>query len=236
MKKIILFILFVLIFSGCGNDKVTEVFNGAVTDYSKSYLDKGYIVNVYKEIQKEEEDSEKGYVRIRYNVITDYFSNKEFDPNAGYNIKKKVVSNVRVISQPKKGIANELFGNSTLEDIGDELLGTNNKFEIEYDKPHSTGVQSSISVVVNNIALFDASKYGIGDPISLETLYDDLGITIEDVTLTLGFRVELITVDNKTLYKDYEIVLPPNDFDFVNEFHIDLTTDDVSKMEPFLEK
>lgn len=240
MKKLLLFVLFLFIFSGCGDNKVSEIYNGSVTDYSKKYLDKGYVLNVYREIQKAKEDSEdsgKGYVRIRYNVITDYFSTNELDSNAGYNIKKKIVSNVRVISKPKKGLANELYGNTTQKSIGDALTGTNNKFELQYDKPHSTGVKSSVSVVINNIGNFDATSYKEGEPISIEKLYNAIGITKEDVTLTLGFRVELITVDNKTLYKDYEIILPPSNFDITgNEFYVDLTTEDVNKMEPFSEK
>lgn len=64
-----------------------------------------------------------------------------------------------------------------------------------------------------------------------------MGITRDSVALTLGFRLELITNDNKTFYKDYEIEMPTKDFDLTGDnFQIDLTIDDVTKMEPFLEK
>ncbi len=244
MKKIILFFTFLMLLAGCSNSKVdnlsNENYSGKVTEESKKYLDKGITINVFRSVEKLGDDAEnynKGYIKIGYNVITDYYSTNDYDPDAGYNIKKKVVSNVRVINGPKMGIADELYGNFSIYDEGTKLLGTNNKFEQVYDSPHTSGVQSSIAVFVNKIALLDANKYTDQEISDLSKVYGDLGITRDSVALTLGFRVELITVDNKTYYKDYEVEMPTKEFDiFGSEFHIDLTTDDVNNMEPFLEK
>lgn len=230
--------LFVVLFiTGCGTTSTN--YSGNVTEESKKFLDNGYIINVFRSVEKlgdEEENYNKGYIKIGYNVITDYVSTNIFDPDAGYNIKKKVVSNIRVIKGPKMGIADELYRNYTLYDMGDALLGTNNRFETVYDAPHTSGVQTSIAVFVNKIALLDANKY-LGDLPALSVVYSDLGITRDSVALTLGFRLELITNDNKTFYKDYEIEMPTKDFDLTGDnFQIDLTIDDVTKMEPFLEK
>lgn len=238
MKKILLLLFAVLFITGC--DTSNSNYSGKVSEASKKYLDKGYYINIFRDVQKlseDEKDSGKGYIRIGYNVLTDYTSTHDVDPDASYNIKKKIVSNIRVIKGPKKGVADELYGNFSLSSMGDPLLGTNNKFETEYDEPHSSGVQSSVIVFVNKIALLDAKKYvGIESP-PLSKVYEDLGITKEDVTITLGFRVELITNDNKTFYKDYEVEMPTKDFDLTgDEFQINLTVEDVNKMEPFLEK
>ncbi len=237
MKKIVL--LFVVLFiTGCGTTSTN--YSGKVTEESKKYLDSGYIINVFRDIEKlgdELENYNKGYIKIGYNVLAEYTSTHDIDPDASYNIKKKVVSNIKIISGPKMGMADELYGNFSLYDMGDPLLGTNNKFETVYDVPHSEGVQSSIAVYINKVAFLDANKYeGDGYP-SLVTVYGDLGITRDSVAITLGFRVELITNDNKTFYKDYEIEMPTKDFDLTGDnFQIDLTIDDVTKMEPFLEK
>ena len=64
-----------------------------------------------------------------------------------------------------------------------------------------------------------------------------MGITREGVVLTIGFRVELITVGGKTLYKDYEIEMPPKGFDIGgDEYQMNLMVDDKSQMDTFLEK
>lgn len=237
MKKIVL-LLFILFITGCGTTSTN--YSGKVTEESKKYLDNGYIINVFRDIEKlgdELENYNKGYIKIGYNVITDYVSTNIFDPDAGYNIKKKVVSNIRVIKGPKMGIADELYGNYTLYDMGTKLLGTNNRFEKEYEFPHTTGVQTSIMVFLNKVALLDANKYTDEEISNLSKVYGDLGINRDSVSLTLGFRVELITNDNRTFYKDYEIEMPTKDFDLMGDnFQIDLTIDDVTKMEPFLEK
>lgn len=235
MKKILFLLFSVLLLSGCSKE-----YSGEVTVDSSKYLDKGYMVNIIRDIEKLGEDSEnygKGYVRMTFNVISEYVSTHDFDEDANYNIKKKVVSNIKIISGPKKGMAEELYGNYNTYDSGIALLGTNNKFEENYSIPHSSGGQSSIAVTVNKIALFDSSVYGYYETPSLSEVYSDLGISREDVTLTLGFRVELITVDNRIFYKDYEIQLPPSTYDISgSEFYVDLTIDDVNLMEPFLEK
>ncbi len=139
MKKIVL-LLFILFITGCGTTSTN--YSGKVTEESKKYLDNGYIINVFRDIEKlgdELENYNKGYIKIGYNVITDYVSTNIFDPDAGYNIKKKVVSNIRVIKGPKMGIADELYRNYTLYDMGDALLGTNNRFETVYDAPQQVG-------------------------------------------------------------------------------------------------
>lgn len=234
MKKIIVFCLLVLLISGCSKKIET---NGKVTDASSKYLDKGYSINIMRSSESFEdaENYGKGYVKMTFNVITDYYSTNEYSENADYNIKKKVISNVRVISGPKMGMADELYADFTIYNNGTLLTGTNNKFETTYSIPHTSGVTSSVAVVVNKIALYDSSKY-TSTP-SLSQLYSDLGIDRASVSLKLGFRVELITNDNKTFYKDYEITIPPESYDITSsEFHLDYTINDVSKMEPFLEK
>lgn len=244
MKKIILFFTFLMLLAGCSNSKVdnlsNENYSGKVTEESKKYLDKGIIFNVYRSVDKLGDDAEnynKGYIKIVYNVITDYYSTNDYNPDASYNIKKKIVSNLRVIKGPKMGIADELYGNFSLYDERTNLLGTNNKFEQVYDTPHMSGVQSSIAVFVNKVALLDANKYTDAEISDLSKIYGDLGISRDSVALTLGFRVELITVDNKTYYKDYVVEIPTKNFNISgSEFQIDLTTDDIDKMEPFLEK
>lgn len=239
MKKIVL-LLFILFFTGCGTANTN--YSGKVTEESKKFLDNGYIVNVSRGVEKLGDDAEnynKGYIRIGYHIITNYVSTNIYDPDARYNIKKKVVSNIRVIKGPKMGNADELYGNYNYYtgDMGTKLLGTNNKFETVYEYPHIGGVQTSILVYINKVALLDANKYTDEEISNLSKVYGDLGINRDSVALTLGFRVELISNDSRTFYKDYEIELPTKDFNLTgSEFHVDLTTYDVTKMEPFLEK
>ncbi len=237
MKKIILILFFVFLVSGCANKNAISNYRGKVTTESQKYLDKGYQVNIYRDIEKLGDDAEnygKGYIRMNFNVTTDYYSTNEYNPDADYNIKKKIISNVRVIKQPKMGMAEELY---VYNSQGTLLSGTNNKYKEKYDIPHTSGVQSSVAVAVNKIAFLDTSTYGFGEMPGLSKIYSDLNVTTENVTLTLGFRVELVTKDDKIFYKDYEIILPPSSFNISGaEYSMDFIEDDVSEMEPFLEK
>ncbi len=238
MKKILFVLFCIILLSGCAKEETEYV--GKVSADSSKYLDKGYIINIIRDIESLGDDAEnygKGYIRMTFNVIADYVSTHDFDDDANYNIKKKIVSNVRVVSGPKKGMAEELYGKYNTYSGGVALLGTNNRFEDIYPYPHSSGVQSSIAVVVNKIALFDSANYGYYETPPLSQVYSDLGITTANVALTLAFRVELITVDNRIFYKDYSVVMPPSTYDISgSEFQVDYTISDVNLMEPFLEK
>jgi hypothetical protein len=236
MKKILLIIMLLLV-TGCTSN---DYYSGKVTEESKKYLDKGYVVNIYRgstPLGNDEENYGKGYINMTFNVITDYISISDYNPEAGYNIKKKTVSNIRVIRNPKKGVIESLIGDYNTYGEGIDLVGTKNKFETNYETPHNSGVQSSIAVNINQIALFDSSNYGYYETPSINQVYSDLDITRENVELVLGFRVELLTVDNQIYYKDYEITLPPVEYDIAgSEFHIDKTIVNQNDMEPFMQK
>lgn len=234
MKKLL--IVFIIFLTGCTNNK--EIYTGKVTDISKMYKDAGYLINIYRSMESTDEYG-KAYVTMTYNVITNYDTWAQYQTNPDNYIAKKRVSNIKVLKTSKKGIANELYGNYTT--YSSELLtGTKNYYETEYDFPHMTGVQSSIAVTLNQIALYDQAKSPIalsgGQP-TFKDVCNELGISLSDVTLTLGFRVELITQGGKTLYKDYEIEVPTSDFDLGgSEFQIDKTISNVEEAEPFKEK
>ncbi len=231
MKKLLL--IFIILLTGCTTNKAE--YTGKVTELSKMYLDKGYIINIFRSMESTDEYG-KAYVTMTYNIIADYTSTADYDPNADYNITKKRVTNIKVLKTSKKGIVEEIYGDysSYTKQL---LTGTKNYYETEYDFPHMSGVQSSIAVTLNKIALYDQSKSPIalsgGQP-TFKDVCNELGISTSDVTLTLGFRVELITKGGKTLFKDYEIEVPTSDYGLGGtEFQIDKT---VSTGEPFKEK
>jgi hypothetical protein len=231
MKKILILFI-ILLLTGCTNN--SKEYTGKETELSKLYLDKGYEINIFRSMESTNEYG-KAYVTMTYNVIADYVSIADYD-NEDTKITKKKVSNIRIINTPKKGFADELYGNYNGYS-GELLTGTKNYYETKYEVPHTSGIPSSIAVTLNQIGLYDQSKSPIalsGAQPTFEDVCNELGISLSDVTLTLGFRVELTTVSGKTLYKDYEVQVPTKDFDLGgSEFQIDKTTTDG---DPFLEK
>ncbi len=240
MKKVLILLFCCLLLTGCGavTDKTTE-YSGAVTDLSEQYLSKGYLVNIYRSYVSLGDDAEnygKSYITMTFNVITEFVSTIGYDDTNNY-IEKKIISNIRLIKTPKMGVAEEIYPDYFAFGTNVELKGSNNSYTKEYSSPIFYSDQTSIGVTVNRIALFDSANYGWDESPTTSQIYSDLGITREEVALTLGFRVELITVGGKTLYKDYEIEMPPAGFDIGgSEFQMDFMLNDVSEMEVFLEK
>ncbi len=246
MKKlIILFLTIMFITTGCTNTN----YNGKETTLSKMFLDKGYTINIYRsseELSSNVEDFGKSYININYNILAEYTSTAAYNMNANYNIKKVIVNNVRVISTSKMGTVGELailkrYSGSTADSHVD-VVGTSDKYVENIAIPNTSGYQIGIMVELNKIALYDQNKYtnisyATSTEPTLEMIYDKLGIDSSTVRLKIGFRIELLTVDNITLYKDYEITVPPTGVDIKNEeFHYEYYQTDVKKMAPFLQK
>jgi hypothetical protein len=235
MRKI-LFIIMLLFVTGCTSN---NHYSGKVTEVSREFKDAGYIVNVFRASTRleGEENSNKGYINMTFNVLVKYTSTYDFNEFAGYNVKKKTISNVRIIKTPKMGTVGDIIGNYDMFGGGIELVGSKNKFETTYEVPHTSGSTTSIAVKLDQIALMDPANYGYDQAPSLSDVYKDLDITRENVELTLGFRLELLTVDNIIYYKEYEIKLPPEGFDVAgDQFQIDKTITDLDQMEPFMQK
>lgn len=247
MKKLVIIALVLFMMTGCGsatdnnanNNSNTGTYNGIETSLSRKYLSKGYIVNIYRSSTPLGDDAEnygKAYITMTFHVIAEHTSIVDYQATREH-IKKKTVSNIRIIKTPKMGMAEEIYADYGSGGTGTLLAGTNNKFEKNYDTPSFSQDQTSIAVKLNRVALFDSSKYGWDEQPSTSQIYSDLGITTDQVRLTLGFRIELTTVDNKILYKDYEIELPPQGFDIGgSEFQMRFMTDDTTQMSAFLEK
>ncbi len=238
MKKILILVFAILLLAGCSNNKTNNNYNGKVTDFSKKYLSKGYIVNIYRSVTPLSEDIEdmgKGYITMVFNILVDHYSTIDYN-NKNEFIKKQIVRDIKIEKSPKMGIVGDIYGNYQSYSGKDyKMSGSNNKYEKTFDQPLMYAEQNSIAVELDRIALVDSSKYP--DSISTSELYNALGITTDSVTMTIFFRIELVTVDNKVLYKDYRIEVPPKSFDIGgNEFRTDFLTEDVTKMEPYLEK
>lgn len=237
-----LILCLLLLVTGCGvesnSDKTTE-YSGKVTELSKKYLSKGYLINIYRSSTSLGDDAEnygKAYITMTFNVVTEFTTTIGYDEKDNY-ISRKVISNIRLIKTPKMGMAEEIYPDYFAFGTNTELKGSNNSYTKEYSTPVFFSDQTSIGVKVNRIALFDSSNYGINEEPTTSQIYNDLGITTDSVSLTLGFRIELTTVGGKVLYKDYEIEMPPKGYDIGgSEFQTSFMIDDVSKMEPFLEK
>jgi len=234
MKKIFLFFLAFILITGCSSNNSS----GSITDFSKKYLSKGYIINVYRSVDSVSdalEDMGKGNVKMIFNVLVDYYSTIDYSNQSDY-IKKQIVSDLKVVKSPKMGIVSDLYSNyQSYMDADYKVVGTSNSFERNYQTPIMYGTQNSLAVELKDVAYVDSSKYE--DTITTKELYDALGITRDGVSLTISFRVTLITVSGKTLYKDYEIEVPNSSFDISGSaFQSNLITEDVTKMEPFLEK
>lgn len=244
MKKVVIVLFLLVLLTGCGlttlnGNNTNSEYSGKVTELSKKYLSKGYLVNVYRSSVSLGDDAEnygKAYITMTFNVITEFVTTIGYDDTENY-IKKKTISNIRLIKTPKMGTAEEIYPDYFAFGTNTELKGSNNSYTKEYSTPIFYSDQTSIGVTVNRIALFDSSNYGWDENPSTSQIYSDLGITRDSVALTLGFRVELLTVGGKTFYKDYEIEMPPKGYDIGgSEYQMSFMVDDVSKMDTFLEK
>ena len=238
MKKIYILVLILLILTGCTSVKNSNEYNGKLTDLSKKHLSKGYIINVYRTVtplSDEIADMGKGYVTMTFNVLVDHYSTIDYSNKNEY-IKKQIVSNIKIKKSPKMGIVGDIYGNYQSYNAPDfKMVGSKNKYERTFKEPLMYGEQNSIAIELDRIAYVDSAKY-TGSP-STSELYNALGITRDSVAMTITFRIELITVDNKILYKDYEIEIPPKTYNISgSEFRTDFITEDVNDMEPYLEK
>lgn len=249
MKKCVSFLLVLVlaVLSGCsGNSSVKSYSGGEVTELSKMYLSKGYSVSISRSMTSLGEDAEnygKAYVTMAFTILTEYTSNMPSGYSPDNDIKKMVISNVRVVSTPKMGIADGLYIMDTSKpepDSSIEVLGTKNYYTYEYPTPHSFGVQSGVKVELNQIALYDITKSPAaanGAQPTMDQVYGELGITSAQVATVIGFRIELFMVGGKTLYKDFEITVPPTGIDIgSSEFLYNYFVTDINQMEPFLEK
>lgn len=263
MKKsliIILAIILLLSFVGCSASEKTDVnsndtsaaadakeYNGEVTDLSKQFLSTGYIVNMYRYSTPHgdgEDSFGKNYITMQFGIIAEYISTADFNEEADYNIKSTTVSNVKVLSTSKMGTVTELAimerYSSSLEDPHVSIESEKSKYVEEQETPHTSGGQIQIIVELGQIALYDVTKSEVAksmDQPTLGDIYNELGVTRDDVELTIGFRLELETVSRKTLYRDYEITIPPVGIDIAgNEFNFRFIEENTSQMEPFLEK
>ncbi len=240
MKKIfIVLLIFVLFISGCNRKTSSENYSGTVTDLSEKCLSGGYIINVYRGTEPLGDDLEnygKSYITMTFNVNTNIYCNIDYDDTNDY-VKQKKISNIRIVKSPKMGLAEEIYVNYGLNDWGTEIKGSNNFYTQKYDTPLNYVNQSSLAVKINKIALFDATNYGYDEEPTTSQIYSDLGITRDNVALTLGFRIEFTMVNGKILYKDFEVEMPSKDFDISGSgYQTDTTTNDTTKMETFLEK
>ncbi len=255
MKKLTILLLATLLLTGFGNTNKNQTDNkqdyeekendsvnrytGNETSLSKKYLSKGYLVNVYRSttsLGDEAENYGKAYITMTFNVITEFTSMIDYSDTNNY-IKKKTISNIRLIKTPKMGVAEEIYADYNSYGNNTELKGSKNYYIKEYSEPIYSFDQSSLAVTINRIALLDSSNYGWDEQPTLSQIYNDLGITREAVALTLGFRIELTTVSGKVLYQDYEIEMPAQGFDIVgSEFQTNYLTEDTTKMKPFFEK
>ena len=202
MKKIIVIFFTLILLTGCGNKEKETLninYSGKKTTLSEKYLSKGYLVNVYRSSTPLGDDVEnygKAYVTMTFNVITEFVSTIDYEDTNNY-IKKKTISNIRIIKTPKMGIAEEIYPDYFAFGTNEELKGSKNYFVKEYSTPIYYYDQSSLAVTVNKIALLDSSAYGWDENPTTSQIYNDLGITRDGVALTLGFRIELTTVSGK---------------------------------------
>lgn len=237
MRKIIGLLMLLILFTGCGK-KVDNNIQGKTTDFSKKYLTKGYLVNIYRStvpLSDEIKDMGKGNVKMVFQILVDYDTTIDYQKKDDY-IKKQTVSNIKVTKSPKMGTVGTIYGSyQSYIDPEYIMVGTNNKFVKTFAEPTMYATQSSIAIELDNVAFIDSAKYE--DNISFKDLYNALGITRDSVALTVTFRVEFETVAGKTLYKDFEVVMPPVGFDISGAaFQTNFMTDNVTKMEHFLEK
>lgn len=242
MKKILLITFLVLLLVSCGN-KIENgekeiVKTGKITDSSKKYLSKGYILNISSHVDRlsdEIKDMGKGHVNMVFRVLVNYDSNINYKDENQY-IKKQIVSNVKIKKAPIMGTIGNIYGSYNSYQYEDFIIDkTNDKYVREYDKPVIAAEQNSIAIAIDKVAFIDSAKYK--DNITSDELFGLLGITRDNVAIVISFRIELYTVDEKSFYKDYEIEIPAKDFVIKNgNYETKFITDDKNEMEPFFEK
>jgi hypothetical protein len=240
MKKIILLLFAVcLLIGGCKSNNLDNNDKGSITDFSKKYLSKGYVINVGRTmipLSDSIDDIGKGNVQIAYNIRVDYYLNVAYQDKNDH-LKSQSVKNIKIIKSPKKGTINDIYANYVdiyNYDNNFKITGSNNVYTKKYDSPYFGAQQTSIFFVLENVAFMDSLKYE-GEN-TAKAVYDYLGIDTDAVSMKVSFRVEFVTFGGKTLYKDFVIDLPPAGYDITgDEFQIGFTTDDINQMEPFLE-
>lgn len=253
MKKtftLVLTLFLIITLTGCEkvNKNSSVTYSGKVTNLSKMYLSKGYTINLanrsFERLGDDVASMGKAYATMSFGVIVDFTSTAQYNPKATWNIKKMIVTNVRVIDTSKMGIAEDLYilkrYSAYKTDPKIDVKGTKTKYELDFDTPTTTLPQAHVMVDLNKIALYDENNSAITKATNYQPttsqIYDELGINRDAVALKIGFRVELITVSDKTLYKDFEVVMPPVGIDIAgSQFSFPYLQTDVSKMEPFLE-
>ena len=221
MKKVLSLILMSFLLISCGPTPPVEDdpdLSGTVTEDSKHFMDIGYHVGIFKEIQFPPESlpaMDNFYVAFTYNVVSEYASDHVNNPSADYNIKEVVVTNMQV-TQPLMGNADVLFGEYNM--MGDSYVMTsvNDNYVKVLGSPNTENQFVSVAVMVNEIVHISDGEFP--DTMTFEEKYLAKGITTDKVQLTLSYRVELYTVGGDVFYQDYEIVLPPTDFDVSIEY------------------
>lgn len=241
LKKLFLSMIFVLFITGCGSTNTN--YKGNVTDISKNFLSKGYSINVYRSIDKLGDDAEnygKGYITMKFELLHEYYSISSWTVEDTNKVVKKVISNIKLVKTPKKGNVDSIYILEGYNQNKYEIMGTNNKYSIEASKSEMALEYTNLSVELNQIALYDiytSPSAANGNQPTLSQIYNELGITRNEVSLILGFRVELHLESGKIVYKDYEVEMPPTIMDISgSEYHFDFKLNDINQMEPFLEK
>ena len=232
--------------AGCSDSSGGD-WTGRSTDLSKSYLYKGYQFNLIRSgsaVGTDDASLGKSYVDMAFYVLPEYVSTQDYDPAAGYNIKKMSIANVRVTATPKMGTVGDLavFKPGTADPSGPrvDIVGSVKRADFEISPADSSGRQAILYLELDKVALYDVLESPAaanGANPTMQQIYAELGIDRASVALKLAFRIELTTVSGKILFHEVEVALPPADVDVAaSEFHYEYLAGDVSGMEPFLEK
>ncbi len=235
-----------LVAAGCSNPGGGD-WTGKITDLSRTYLYKGYAFNLYRSASEVGTDAAslgKSYIDMAFSVLPEYTSTNDYDPSAGYNVKKFSIGNVHVVSSSKMGTVGSLsvWKPGTVDPSGPrvDLVGSLDRADFAVSPADSSGRQTVLYLELDKVAQYDLAKSPAaanGASPTMEQIYRELGIDRSAVTLKLAFRIELVTVSGKTLFHDVEIELPPSNVDVTGpEFHYEYFVAEVTAMEPFLEK